>query len=153
MRWGPAEQDAVEHVARNLRRSDEAECQYAYGISGRLALLEAWQQSRIVQCIYADDGEPLAVAGLNDSVVWLLGTEALPATPQRRAALALGGRRWIAALLADQRALGEAALLENWVFAANVESLRWLRSMGFTIAKPEPIGPSCQLFCHVWRKG
>jgi hypothetical protein len=153
MKWGPAYLPMVEHVALNLRRSDEAECRYAYGISGAEALLEAWGASRIVNCIYADSGEPLAVAGLNGSVVWLLGTDGLTATPQRRAALALGGRRWVDGLLADQRARGEVALLQNWVFAANVESVRWLRSMGFEIATPEPMGPSCQLFRHVWRKG
>ena len=136
----------VESVARNLRRSDDLECRYAYGICGAQALLEAWAASSIVHCICADNEEPLGVAGLNGSVIWLLGTDGLTATPQRRAALALGGRRWTDALL------GESPLLENWVFASNVESVRWLRSMGFKIATPEPMGPSCQLFRHVWRE-
>jgi len=151
MKFGPAYLSMVEHVALNLRRRDDLECRYAYGISGAQALLEAWGESRIVSCIHADDGEPLGVAGLNGSVVWLLGTDGLTATPQRRAALALGGRRWTDGLLEDQRARGESPLLENWVFAANVESVRWLRSMGFKIATPEPLGPGCQLFRHVWR--
>lgn len=143
----------VEHVALNLRRSDDLECRYAYGICGAQALLEAWSASRDVGCICADDGEPLGVAGVNGSVIWLLGTEGLTATPQRRAALAIGGRRWIEWLLADQRERGMSPLLENWVFAANVESIRWLRTMGFTIDTPEPMGRSCQLFSHVWREG
>ena len=147
MKWGPAHLWMVKHVALNLRRSDDLECRYAYGISGAQALLEAWEESRVVHCICADNGEPLGVAGLNGSVIWLLGTDGLAATPQRRAALALGGRRWIDGLLK------ESPLLENWVFAANVESVHWLRSMGFQIATPEPMGSSCQLFRHVWRKG
>jgi hypothetical protein len=146
MKWRPAEQLMVEYVALNLRRSDDLECRYAYGIGGTQALLEAWMASRVVHCICADNGEPLGVAGLNGSVIWLLGTDGLTATPQRRAALAVGGRRWTDMLLE------ESPLLENWVLAANVESVRWLRSMGFKIATPEPMGPSCQLFRHVWRE-
>jgi hypothetical protein len=146
MKWRPAEQLMVEFVALNLRRSDDMECRYAYGIGGDQALLEAWVASSIVHCICADNGEPLGVAGLNGSVIWLLGTDGLTATPQRRAALALGGRRWTDILLE------ESPLLENWVLAANVESVRWLRSMGFKIATPEPMGPSCQLFRHAWRE-
>jgi hypothetical protein len=146
MKWRPAEQLMVEFVALNLRRSDDLECRYAYGIGGAQALLEAWMASSVVYCICADNGEPLGVAGLNGSVIWLLGTDGLTATPQRRAALALGGRRWTDILLE------ESPLLENWVLAANVESVRWLRSMGFKIATPEPMGPSCQLFRHVWRE-
>jgi hypothetical protein len=133
------------------RNRDDLECRYAYGISGTQALLEAWEESRVVHCICADNGEPLGVAGLNGSVIWLLGTDGLAATPQRRVALALGGRRWTDMLLKCQRARGESPLLENWVFAANVESVHWLRSMGFQIATPEPMGPSCQLFRHAWR--
>jgi len=146
MKWRPAEQLMVEFVALNLRRSDDLECRYAYGIGGAQALLEAWMASSIVHCICADNGEPLGVAGLNGSVIWLLGTDGLTATPQRRAALALGGRRWTDILLE------KSPLLENWVLAANVESVRWLRSMGFKIATPEPMGPSCQLFRHAWRE-
>jgi len=146
MKWRPAEQLMVELVALNMRRSDDLECRYAYGIGGAQALLEAWMASSVVHCICADNGEPLGVAGLNGSVIWLLGTDGLTATPQRRAALALGGRRWTDILLE------ESPLLENWVLAANVESVRWLRSMGFKIATPEPMGPSCQLFRHVWRE-
>jgi hypothetical protein len=146
MKWRPAEQLMVKYVALNLRRSDDLECRYAYGIGGTQALLEAWMASRVVHCICADNEEPLGVAGLNGSVIWLLGTDGLTATPQRRAALAVGGRRWTDMLLE------ESPLLENWVLAANVESVRWLRSMGFKIATPEPMGPSCQLFRHVWRE-
>ena len=153
MKWQPAEQLMVEFVALNLRHSDDLECRYAYGICGAQALREAWEQSEIVNCICADNGEPLGVAGLNGNVIWLLGTDGLTATPQRRAALALGGRRWTDHLLEEQRQVGESPLLENWVFAANVESVRWLRSMGFSVSKPEPMGSSCQLFRHAWRKG
>jgi len=146
MKWRPAEQLMVELVALNLRRSDDLECRYAYGIGGGQALREAWMASSVVHCICADNGEPLGVAGLNGSVIWLLGTDGLTATPQRRTALALGGRRWTDILLE------ESPLLENWVLATNVESVRWLRSMGFKIATPEPMGPSCQLFRHAWRE-
>jgi hypothetical protein len=151
MKWGKATLQAVEHVALNLRRSDELECRYAYGITGAEALLEAWGASDVVQSICGDDGEPLGIAGLNGTVVWLLGANGLTATRQRRSALAVGGRRWVEGLLSMQRKEGKSPYLENWIFWANVESVRWLRSMGFFVATPVPMGPSCQLFSHVWR--
>lgn len=153
MRWDPATEWRVSHVARQLRKSDDLECRYAYAISGAEALWEAWRQSGTVHCISADDGEPLAIAGLNDTVIWLLGTDGLTSTPQRRTALALGGRRWTDSLLEEQRQRGTTPLLENWVFARNVESVRWLRNMGFFVATPQPMGRSAQLFSHVWRMG
>jgi hypothetical protein len=149
MRWQHAAQWRVDHVGAFLRRSDDLECRFAYGISGKEALGIAAGASQIVRCIGADDGEPLAVAGVNRSVIWLLGTDELASTPQRRLALALGGRRWVDQLMWDRR--GTGAVLENWVLASNVESIRWLRAMGFTIATPQPMGPSAQLFCHAWR--
>lgn len=151
MIWELADEGRVAYVAQRLRRSDEMECRYAYGVSAAEALQEAWWQSGIVHCISADDGEPMGIAGLNGSVVWLLGTDALTATPQRRATLALGGCRWTAHLLAEQRRCGLPPLLENWIWAGNVESVRWLRRMGFVVETPQPMGRSCQLFSHAWR--
>jgi hypothetical protein len=147
----PATAKHVEAVAANLRHSDDLECRYAYGISGAEALREAVRVSNIVHSICAEDGEALGVCGVNDTVVWLLATDALMATPQRRRALALQGRRWIDKLLKDMEAAGDHPMLQNWLLAANVESVRWLRAMGFHIQNAHPIGPSLQLFCHAWR--
>ena len=141
----------VEAVATNLRHSDDIECRYAYGISGAEALREAVRESGIVHSICAENGEALGVCGVNSTVVWLLATDALTATPERRRALALQGRRWIDKLLGDMEAAGSYPMLQNWVFAANVESVEWLRAMGFHIQNAHPIGPSSQLFCHAWR--
>ena len=143
--------ERVEMVARNLRHSDEIECRYAYGISGAEALREAVEASAIVHSICGDKGTPLGVCGLNGTIVWLLATEELTATAQRRRALALQGRRWIDKLLGDMEAAGQFPMVQNWIFANNVDSLQWLRSMGFTIEIPEPIGPCAQLFRECWR--
>lgn len=150
MKWGRAAQWRINFVGAYLRRSDDLECRFAYGISGREALGIAAAASQIVNCICADDGEPLAIAGVNRSVIWLLGTDGLTATPERRLALALGGRRWVDRLGWERRSSTDA-VLENWVLASNVESIRWMKAMGFTIETPRPMGPSAQLFCHVWR--
>lgn len=141
----------VAAVAANLRYSDDLECRYAYGISGAEALREAVEASAIVHSICAENGEALGVCGLNVSTVWLLATDALTATAERRRALALQGRRWIDKLLGDKEAAGDYPMVENWVFAANVESLQWLKAMGFRIETAQPIGPSKQLFCNAWR--
>lgn len=143
--------DRVEAVAASLRRSDEIECRYAYGISGAEALREAVKASAIVHSICAEKGLPVGVCGLNGAIVWLLATDELTATPERRRALALQGRRWIDKLLGDMEAAGQYPMVQNWVFANNVESLQWLRSMGFTIETPEPKGPCAQLFRECWR--
>jgi hypothetical protein len=89
----------VDAVAANLRHSDDLECRYAYGISGAEALREAVRVSNIVHSICAENGEALGVCGLNGSIVWLLATDALTATPERRRALALQGRRCQAQML------------------------------------------------------
>lgn len=149
MRWQRPAQWMVDHVAANLRWADDLECRFAYGISGAMALQDAAVQSEILNCICADNGEPLGLAGVNGSVIWLLATDGITATPGRRLALALGGRRWVDSLLRSR----DGARLENWVLAANVESIRWLRAMGFTIDTAEPMGRSCQLFRHAWREG
>lgn len=141
----------VETVAANLRHSDEIECRHAYGISGADTLREAVELSSIVHSICAENGEALGICGVNGTVVWLLATDALTATPGRRRALALGGRRWIDKLLGDMEAAGPYPMLQNWVFAANVQSVQWLRAMGFHIGDAHPLGPSSQLFCHAWR--
>jgi hypothetical protein len=148
MRWALQKPWRVDFVGTNLRKSDDLECRFAYGISGREALHNSVAASEIVRCICADDGEPLAVAGVNGSVIWLLGTNGLTSTTGRRRALAIGGRRWVDQLAWERRT---GAALENWVFAGNVESVRWLRSMGFTVETPRPMGPSAQLFHHAWR--
>ena len=151
IRLCPVTAKHVEAVAANLRHSDDLECRYAYGISGAEALREAVRESDIVHSICAENDEALGACGLNGSIVWLLATDALTATSERRRALALQGRRWIDWLLAYKEEAGGYPMVENWVFAANVESLEWLRAMGFHIETAQPIGPSEQPFCHAWR--
>jgi hypothetical protein len=147
----PATAKHVEAVAANLRHSDDLECRYAYGISGAEALREAVRESGIVHSICAENDEALGVCGLNGSIIWLLATDALTATPERRRALALQGRRWIDKLLADKEEAGDYSMVENWVHAANVESLCWLEAMEFRVEAAAPFGPYGQLFCNVWR--
>ena len=43
-------------------------------------------------------------------------------------------------------------LLHNWVFAANHDSVAWLRFLGFTVHTPEPHGPYAQLFRYFCRE-
>ena len=42
--------------------------------------------------------------------------------------------------------------LFNQVYAKNIESIRWLQYLGFTVERPRPIGPSAALFCDFWRR-
>ena len=92
------------------------------------------------------DGVPAMIFGCTQSPlkdtgeVWALGTPALDGLPRQ---VLVWGRKQLAAMLDifDQ--------LENFVFAENVRSLRWLRSLGFEISDPEPYGVKGEKFCHI----
>jgi hypothetical protein len=87
------------------------------------------------------------VGGDGGSVIWLLATDELLATAGNRRQFLREGRRWVDSLFERHG----FRYLENWALASNLTTLRWLRHLGFTIDTPEPMGRSCQLFCHFWR--
>jgi hypothetical protein len=144
----PTWDDAV-FVAANLRTIDRYELQAAEGRHPQIACMEAYSKSDMVIGIEGDDGQPCGLAGVNGHYIWMLGTEALTATASHRRQLARGAREWINAVVQERLQSG-AVLLHNWVCARNLESVRWLKSLGFEVFTPEPHGPSCQLF-HYFR--
>jgi hypothetical protein len=79
-------------------------------------------------------------------VIWLLGTEELLATRSHRQQFLRGAKQWIDGLLDDG-----AGPLHNWVFAANRDSVRWLKSLGFKFWPAAPYGPCAQLFRYFER--
>jgi len=136
-------------VARNLRQADRFELQAAEGRHPQIACMDAFCHSDVVIGIEGDDGQPCGLAGVNGHFVWMLGTDALTATESHRRQLARGARAWINSLVQERLQSG-GALLHNWVCARNLESVRWLQSLGFEVFPPEPHGPSCNLF-HYFR--
>lgn len=140
--------ERVERVARNLRASDCAEVFAAERRSGYEGAMAAWRDSDICCVIEGDDGEPVGLCGVNGHYIWMLGTDELTATASHRRQLARGAKRWITAVVQHKLETTGQCLLHNWVCARNLESVRWLQSLGFTVDHPEPFGHSLQLFHH-----
>lgn len=155
MRFSQATPERVEFVAARLRREDELEVRYSHGIDGHQAVMDSWFCSSLCHCIVGDTGDPVGLCGLTPNeaghLIWLLGTDALLATPSHRRQFLRGGRAWVDGIVADLQRAGSPALLENWVYAKNVDSIRWLRHLGFEIFPPQPMGRSLQLFRYFRR--
>lgn len=135
-------------VAHNLRQSDRLELMASEGRDPFDACMDAFRDSDTCIAIVGDDERVVGLAGVNGHYIWMLGTDELTATESHRRQLAIGARRWIDAVVQDIRASKGQVLLHNWVHAKNIDSIRWLKSLGFTVYEPEPHGPSLQLFCY-----
>jgi hypothetical protein len=137
----------VEHIADNLREQDRLEVFYSHGLTGWEAVITSWKYSETRHLLEGDDGIPCAVCGVNDGHIWLLGTDSLTATNSHRRQLIRFGEAWIEQLLA-----GGEQMLHNWALSSNTKNIRFLKHLGFEIDPPKPMGQSCQLFNHFWRK-
>lgn len=144
MRWALATSDAVDFIGHNLR---EADCREVW-LSDRLSPLEAVRQScqaslgAECHAVIADE-VPVALCGVAEGgVIWMLCTDGLLATAANRRQFIREGKGWV------DRCLQRYGPLRNWVYAKNVDSIRWLKSLGFTVHPPAPFGPSCALFCR-----
>tara|TARA_Y100001968_G_scaffold16005_1_gene12733 strand:- start:2473 stop:2961 length:489 start_codon:yes stop_codon:yes gene_type:complete len=147
MNWAEPNLAKVEIIARNLRRQDELEVFYSHGVTGVEAVMESWENSNICRCIDGDNGMPVGLCGVNDSLIWLLGTDDLLSTSSHRRQFIKGGKRWVNELINEGN-----TFLHNWALASNSTTFRWLKHLGFTIDEPIPLGEDGKLFCHFWRK-
>ncbi len=130
----------IEHVAANLRAADLAELQALHGPG--VDVLSSLAMS--VQCSDAPmvidiDGQAQAVLGCapvclldGSGVPWLLGTDALSRHPRF---MVEEGRRVVAGWASSY------PHLFNMVDERNTRSIRWLRSIGFTVdSRSQPFG-------------
>lgn len=151
MRWAPPTFERVAVIAANLRRQDAIEVFCSHGMQPAEAVFESWRSSPDCRCIDGDDGRPVGIAGIGQGGrIWLLATDALLATPSHRRQFIRGAKQWVDALLADDDVKRP---LHNYALAKNVTTLHWLKSLGFTIDNPVPMGPCAELFVHFerWR--
>jgi hypothetical protein len=144
VKWAHATSDVVDFIGHHLR---EADCREVW-LSDRLGPLEAvrqsWLDSLETEChaVVDDDGVPVALCGVSKGgVIWMLCTDGLLATAANRRQFIREGKCWV------NRCLQRYGPLSNWVYAKNMGSIRWLKSLGFTVRQPAPFGPSCALFC------
>lgn len=141
----------VAFVAEHMRGADRTEI----WLSSRhlpLPALKASVARSTVDCyaVLADD-VPLAIFGVGSASAisvqgspWLLGSTSFMF---HRRELALASRPMVNYLR------GGYTLLENWVHADNIVSVRWLRSCGFTIEPAAPFGPFGAPFHRFWMPG
>ena len=134
------------YVAKNLRAADQVELWASEGRKPFDACMEAFRFSEDCIAIVGDDERVVGLAGVNGHCIWMLGTDGLTATESHRRQLARGGRRWVDALVQHRLETEGQVLLHNWVYAKNIDSIRWLESLGFTVHQPQPHGPGLQLF-------
>jgi hypothetical protein len=146
MKWAEATQEAALHIAMNLREEDRTEVWLSHGLTPTEAVMESWSDADLCRCIASMDDEPLALTGLTGNRIWLLGTEKLTATRERRLQLCKEGGEWV------ETCLNRAGMaIGNDVYAKNTRSIRWLKHLGFSVASPRPMGPSAELFSEFWR--
>lgn len=134
------------YVARNLREIDQRELWASEGREPFIATMDAFRHADACIGIAGDDERMVGVAGVNGHVIWMLGTKGLTATQSHRRQLARGAKLWIASVVQERLQQRGQVLLHNWVHAKNIDSIRWLKSLGFAVHPPEPHGPSLQLF-------
>jgi hypothetical protein len=154
VRWAIPDASQVDFIGHNLRAQDAYEVMASDGLGPVEAVELSWQlstptdedPSRECRIIQTDEGLPLGICGVAaGGVIWMLCTDDLFRAAQDRRQFVRDGKRWVD--LCVQR----YGALSNWVHAKNVDSIRWLLSMGFTVHAPEPHGPSGQLFCYFER--
>jgi len=145
MRWAMATSDVVDFIGHNLREADRREVWLSDRLSPLEAVRQSWQASLDHEChaVIDDGGVPVALCGVCEGgVIWLLCTDGLLATAANRRQFIREGQGWVG------RCLQRYGPLSNWVFAKNMGSIRWLKSLGFTVHPPAQFGPSCALFCR-----
>ncbi len=146
MKWAEPVSHRVYEIGRNLREADRKEVWLSHRMTGLDAVLTSWQQSDLCRCIETDAGEPVGITGLVKNRIWMLGTDNLVATRERRLQLCKEGRQWV------DHCLSVAGMaIGNDVYAKNTASIRWLKHLGFNVASPRPLGDSAALFCEFWR--
>ena len=150
MRFIAPTDEQIDALAMTLRATDRREVRASDGIGARVAVWRSWGNSAVRHGIAGDDGALVGVCGVcpdsGAGEIWLLGNDGLLATASHRRQFLRGGRLWVRELLTDWK------LLHNWVFAANSQSVQWLRFLGFEVHPAEPHGPYAQLFRYFCRR-
>jgi len=138
--------DDIEYIAAKMRWADIREIRAA-GDTRNLFDVVADSVADSSMCVAVEhNGALLCVGGAasrsllsGNGIPWMLCAQDI----ERHSKLfLLHGAQCISVLLLRY------AMLENYVDANNVKSIRWLKKMGFTIHKPMPHPNSGRMFCR-----
>ena len=130
-----ARAEDIEPIAADMRPADAAEVLACSGRTPEQALRASWMASRWAFTVIGD--VPVAMFGVADwgdggGSPWLLATPRL--LSDHRSDFAKGSR---GVMFGMQESF---TYLENYVDARNIDSVRWLRWLGFTIHPAAPHG-------------
>jgi len=134
---------AIEHIALNMRQADRDEIWASDHLTPWRGVTESLKMSHYSSIAVIDD-EPIAAFGLvvanilgSTGVPWLPGTDAI--TKYFRAFI-----RHSFVLTSQMNE--KCDTLVNYVHAENINSVKLLRAVGFTIDDPVPFGVEGELF-------
>jgi hypothetical protein len=136
-------------IAEDMRPKDREEVWLSHRHRPRQAIEHAAKLSIWTKIVVDDEG-PLAAFGLGGmpaSTVcfpWMLGTT-------RSLAAWRAWARFSRPIV--QQMAKDVELLENWVHAGNIQSVRWLGMCGFTLDDPKPYGAVGAPFHRFWMRG
>ncbi len=130
-------EDLIKIMAQDMRKSDVIEVMASHGHTPLEALMYSFTESEYVTMAISD-GVPFVMFGVSVSNFitglghpWLLSSNELF---NHKEYFLKGGHGVIADMVAA------CPRLVNYVHHENKTSIKWLKSLGFTIEKPEPYG-------------
>lgn len=129
----------VSFIAKNIREADRQEVWAASHMTPFQALKISFLISRDIVFTGLADGVPVCIFGVKPpsmlgtvAVPWLIGTDDIP----------LHSRTFLRESKKFVEGLKERfPVMENYVDARNVEAVRWLQWVGFSVYYPKPYGP------------
>lgn len=142
------ERDAMFLVER-MREADRLEVSLSHGHTPEQAVLHAMDTSRWSMSILRD-GDMVCMFGVGGRMMslvgspWMLGTDLVD---ECKRSIAMISTRAIPVMAEGVK------LLENWVHADNVVSIKWLTWLGFTIEEPRWYGNPGGIFRRFTMEG
>jgi len=136
----------IAFLAANMRHADIAEIQAAGDTRNLFDVVRDGVADSALCVAVESCGELLCIGGAagrslmsSKGVAWMLCTKAIE---KHNRLFLLHGRDCVRVLLLRY------AMLENYIDARNIKSIRWLKKMGFAIQEPMPHPISGRMFCR-----
>lgn len=134
---------AVEYIANNMRKADQAEVRASNNFSPFEAI-HAGLKISPHKGVFWHNNEPVIIYGLSYrdplngvGIPWALGTDTVKKC--RKSII-----HWSPIILNET--LKICPNLVNYVHADNKQNVRWLKWLGFTVDEPQAIGVNGELF-------
>ena len=144
IQWVKPTTRLVESIAADMRQADAEEVWASNHHAPLQSMMKAWQSSDVSTVAVDDTGEPLVMIGLvkrdlltGSGIVWMLGANS--AMKHKKEFF-----RQTKPIIDEMLTI--CTRLCNMVHGKNINSIAWLKWLGFTINDPIPHGPDSELF-------